>query len=285
MHEVPASADSAKPSPSASRPKQTGITPGPASLTETADRHLLTARAELRDDCQTRHVTSLQGLSVLVIGASGGLGSAISSQLQAEGARLTLQGRDEAKLAVLGSPYVTGDIRDSGTAQRAVDAAIAAYGQLDGVVIASGVVAFGMLSDLTDDVLADLFAINTIAPIRIVRAALSHLEASGKASNNPFVVNLSAVVAEQPTAGMAAYSASKAALTAFDTAAGRELRRSGIRLIDARPPHTETGLADRPLAGAAPRLPQGLEPQAVAARVIEAIKQDERDLPSTAFTA
>jgi cyclic-di-GMP-binding biofilm dispersal mediator protein len=142
-----------------------------------------------------------------------------------------------------------------------------------------------MLSDLTDEVLADLFAINTIAPIRIVRAALPHLEASGKAGNNPFVVNLSAVVAEQPTAGMAAYSASKAALTAFDTAAGRELRRSGIRLIDARPPHTETGLADRPLAGAAPRLPQGLEPAAVTARIVEAIKQDERDLPSTAFTA
>ena len=219
------------------------------------------------------------------MGASGGLGSAISGQLHAEGARLTLQGRDEAKLAALASLYVTGDIRDADTPQSAVDAALTAYGQLDGVVIASGVVAFGMLSDLTDEVLADLFAINTIAPIRIVRAALPHLEASGKASNNPFVVNLSAVVAEQPTAGMAAYSASKAALTAFDTAAGRELRRSGIRLIDARPPHTETGLADRPLAGAAPRLPQGLEPQAVAARVIEAIKQDERDLPSTAFTA
>lgn len=239
----------------------------------------------MRDDCQTRVVTSLQGLSILVIGASGGLGSAISGQLQAEGALLTLQGRDEAKLAALGSPHVTGDIRDSDTAQRAVDAAIAAYGQLDGVVIASGVVAFGMMSDLTDEVLADLFAINTIAPIRIVRAALPHLEASGKDGNNPFVVNLSAVVAEQPTAGMAAYSASKAALTAFDTAAGRELRRSGIRLIDARPPHTETGLADRPLAGAAPRLPQGLEPSAVTARIIEAIKQDERDLPSTAFTA
>ncbi len=47
----------------------------------------------------------------------------------------------------------------------------------------------------------------------------------------------------------------KSAVTAFDAAAARELRRSGIRLIDVRPPHTETGLAERPIAGTAPSLP------------------------------
>ncbi|MCU0266703.1 MAG: SDR family NAD(P)-dependent oxidoreductase, partial [Actinomycetia bacterium] len=93
----------------------------------------------------------------------------------------------------------------------------------------------------------------------------------------------SAVVAEHPTAGMAAYSASKAALTAHDVAVGRELRRAGIRVVDARPPHTQTGLAQRPLAGTAPRLPAGLAPDAVAARVVAAIEDDERDLPSAAF--
>ncbi len=232
-------------------------------------------------------MTSVDGLSVLVIGASGGLGSHICQQLNGLGARLTLHGRDEDRLRALGldAAYVCGDLRDADTAQTCVDAAVSAYGRLDGVVIASGVVAFGMISQLSDDVLVDLFAINTLAPIRIVRSALPYLEASAKDGANPFVVNLSAVVAEQPTAGMASYSASKAALTSFDTAASRELRRSGIRLIDARPPHTETGLANRPLAGEPPRLPQGLEPQAVVARVIDAITQDERDLPSTAFMA
>jgi len=83
--------------------------------------------------------------------------------------------------------------------------------------------------------------------------------------------------------GMAAYSASKAALAAFDQAAARELRRAGIRLIDARPPHTETGLAQRPVYGTAPRLPTGLDPDAVAARILAAIRDDETDLPSSAF--
>ncbi|MGN6600607.1 MAG: SDR family NAD(P)-dependent oxidoreductase [Actinomycetes bacterium] len=96
---------------------------------------------------------------------------------------------------------------------------------------------------------------------------------------------MTAVVSEQPTAGMAAYSASKAATSAFVTAAGRELRRSKVRLVDARPPHTETGLAARPIAGPAPTLAQGLDPDAVAQRIVAAIGAGERDLPSSAFLA
>ena len=230
-------------------------------------------------------MTTLQDRSVLVIGATGGLGAAISRRLASEGASLTLHGRDHGRLESLGLPatLVTGDLRDAETATLAVAAAVDAHGRLDGVVIASGVVAFGPVGELPDDVLLDLFLINTLGPIRVIRAALPHLVTSGSEGRSPFVVPLSAVVAEQPTAGMAAYSATKAALTAYDAAAGRELRRAGIRMVDARPPHTETGLADRPVAGVAPRLPQGLTPDAVAARVVAAVLDDEKDLPSSAF--
>jgi cyclic-di-GMP-binding biofilm dispersal mediator protein len=178
---------------------------------------------------------------------------------------------------------VTGDLRDASTATRAVDAAVAAHGRLDGLVVASGIVAFGPATELPDDVLVDLFAVNTLAPIRLLQAAAPHLASSSADGRSPFVVTISAVVAEQPTAGMAAYSASKAALTAFDAAAGRELRRAGVRVIDARPPHTETGLAERPAAGQPPKLPTGLDPDAVAARIVAAIVDNERDLPSSAF--
>ncbi|WP_198417668.1 SDR family NAD(P)-dependent oxidoreductase [Cryobacterium fucosi] len=91
-------------------------------------------------------------------------------------------------------------------------------------------------------------------------------------------------MSESPTANLAAYSASKAALAAFDKAAGRELRRTGIRILDARPGHTETGLSVHPIAGEAPRLPAGHSPALVARRIVDAILADEPDLPSTAFT-
>ena len=99
-----------------------------------------------------------------------------------------------------------------------------------------------------------------------------------------FVLQLSAVVAERPMPRMAAYSASKAALSAAATALRTELRRSRVDVYDVRPPHTETGLAGRPIAGGAPKLPQGLAPEAVAARITAAITGDERDLPASAFT-
>jgi cyclic-di-GMP-binding biofilm dispersal mediator protein len=82
---------------------------------------------------------------------------------------------------------------------------------------------------------------------------------------------------------MAPYSAVKAALHAYGIAAGRELRRQGVRLIDARPGHTETELSKHPLAGTAPAFPAGLNPRAVATRIVEAIEGDEKDLPSSSF--
>ena len=232
-------------------------------------------------------MTDLQTRSIIVVGATGGLGAPIASLLADAGAQLTLVARDESRLAAIDVPgqRVAIDVRLASSPDRIVDAATSTYGGLDGIVYAAGAVAFGGVDELPDEVMIDLFTLNTLAPIRLLRAGLPALRASAAAGHDPFAMHISAVVAEQPQAGMAAYSASKAALAAYDSAAMRELRREGIRLIDARPPHTETGLATRPLAGAAPKLPQGLEPRMVAERVVTAIREGEKDLPSAAFTS
>jgi cyclic-di-GMP-binding biofilm dispersal mediator protein len=84
---------------------------------------------------------------------------------------------------------------------------------------------------------------------------------------------------------MAAYGASKAAVRSFDEALAREGRRQGVRVIDARPPHTETGLAGRAIAGTAPKMGIGLDPDFVARIVCDAIESGATDLPSSAFTS
>jgi len=91
------------------------------------------------------------------------------------------------------------------------------------------------------------------------------------------------IVAEQPLPGMAVYAATKSALTAADAALVRELRRVKVRVIDARPPHSETGLATRPIVGIAPVLPRGLAAAAVAERIVHGIEAGETAIPSTAF--
>ena len=224
---------------------------------------------------------SLEGASVVVTGASGGIGRHIAKQLAESGARLTLAARDRNALESLGidATVVSADLRDAEAGRTIVAAALAANNTLDGLVNAAGVVAFGSLADTADEVIEDLFLTNVLGPLWLMRAAIPALTES-----RGFIANISAVVAEQPLAGMAAYAASKAALTAADRALTRELRAAGITVTDARPPHTETGLADRPISGIAPRLREGLRPEDVARRIVTAIIVGEREIPADAFS-
>jgi short-subunit dehydrogenase len=224
---------------------------------------------------------SLEGASVVVTGASGGIGRHIAKQLAEAGARLTLAARDRDALESLGidATVVSADLRDAEAGRTIVAAALAANNTLDGLVNAAGVVAFGSLADTSDEVIEDLFLTNVLGPLWLMRAAIPALTES-----RGFIANISAVVAEQPLAGMAAYAASKAALTAADRALTRELRAAGITVTDARPPHTETGLADRPISGIAPRLREGLRPEDVARRIVTAIIVGEREIPADAFS-
>ncbi|MDH5314109.1 MAG: SDR family oxidoreductase, partial [Actinomycetota bacterium] len=190
-------------------------------------------------------------------------------------------GRDVARLRAVGladAPIVQADIRDPQCGARIAEAAVESFGRLDGLVNAAGIVAFGSLAEHDDDTIEELFLTNAMGPLWLVRGVLPLLEAS-----KGFVLQLSAVVAERPMPGMAVYAATKAAMTAADEALARELRRAGVRVIDARPPHTETGLASRPFLGTAPALPEGLAPGVVAARIVRAIEAGETSVASTAF--
>ena len=225
---------------------------------------------------------SLAGAVVAVVGASGGIGSPIARQLAAKGARLVLAGPHPTRLAGLGIDGALChelDVRDPRAGDALAAATLDRFGRLDGLINAAGIVAFGPLTDTDDSVIEELFLTNVIGPLWLVKRLIPLL-----AESRGFVVNVSAVVAEQPMANMAAYSATKAGLTAVDRSLTRELRRLGIQVCDARPPHTETGLAQRPLAGTAPTLPTGLSPDLVAERIIDAIVAGSAEIPSKDFS-
>jgi NAD(P)-dependent dehydrogenase (short-subunit alcohol dehydrogenase family) len=213
----------------------------------------------------------ITGARALVVGASGGFGAEIARSLAATGAALAVHGRDQGRLdaiaAETGGAAIAGDLTVAGAPGDVVDRAAEALGGLDVVVMSAGAVAFGPVADLDDDVLRRLIDIDLIAPILVAQAATRHLGDGG------VIVNVSAVVADQPMAGLAAYSAAKAGLTAFDVAFRREMRRAKVRVIDARPPHMETDLANRPLAGQAPGLAQGRDPREVADELVAAIAE------------
>lgn len=218
----------------------------------------------------------LTGAGVLVAGATGVLGRSIARELAAEGAAVALAGRDGSRLAQLGAeldaPTARLDLRDRASVAPCLGATAAALGRLDAVVVATGVVAFGAEPELGPETIDDLFAVNALGPIHLIRSALAYLEPGGT------VVALSAVVAEHPTAGMAAYSASKSALSAYLVALRRERRRHGLTVIDVRPGHLDTGFETRALAGTPPALTAGADHRPAVASIIDAMREDHREL-------
>lgn len=211
----------------------------------------------------------------LVAGGTGGLGQLIVAELSSRGCTVVTCSRTPNSDPM----HIVADLRSPEEAQSLITTVINKHGSLDIIVNAVGVVAFGEIISASIDTVEELFLTNTFGHIFLMQAALPHL------SKGSVLVGISGVIAEQNLPGMATYGASKAAVRSFNEALSREARRLGVRVIDARPPHTETGLAARAIEGVAPKFPQGLNPVSVAQRIVLAISSGEDDLPSSSFNS
>ena len=223
----------------------------------------------------------LTGKKFLVVGASGVLGAEITRQLQEKGATVLGTARVNETAGNIPSKVEIRLLLDyeSPDSVKTLTDYLVASAELDGVINASGLVAFGEAASLESETISRLMAVNAAGPMQLL-SALQPVLAKREES---VVVNLTGVVAETPLPGIAAYSASKCAIDGFLTSVAREWRRSGTRVISARPGHTETGLAGRAIAGESPKFPEGMTAAHVATRIITAIEQDEKELPASEF--
>ena len=207
------------------------------------------------------------------------LGHLAIEALTAAGATVMGVGRDPERLAASGAATsILADLRDPAAVSAAVTDA-AADGPLDVVVNAVGVVAFGNVADPDADTVEELFLTNAFVPMFAATSAIGHMAPGG------VFCTISGVIAEQNLPGMAAYGASKAAGRSFAEGFAREARRAKVRVLDARPGHTETGLATRPLAGVAPKMADGLAPRVVAERIVVAVERGEAVVGPGEFTS
>lgn len=223
-------------------------------------------------------MVSFVGKKILVVGANGAFGVEFCNQLMARGASIFGTARSAESSVRLRADLeqrLLLDLESSASIQQ-----LANYLQhLDGIVIASGIVAFGSIESTPPSVFDSLMRVNALGPIELISALLPKL----KSGNEPFVVTISGVISEQPMAGLSAYSASKTALAGFTFAAAKELRKDGIHVLDARPGHTESGLVSRAIFGTAPNFGVGKAVPNVVSSILDAVESDERDLPSSAF--
>ena len=217
----------------------------------------------------------ISGSRILLAGATGVIGGKLAEALSENGARLFLAGRDPGALASIGdrlqSETVVLDYSEPESVAGAVEAAIAGLGGLDVVVVATGAVAFGEARDLDPEVLTRLIEANATGPMHLISESLKRLEPGGS------IVAITAVVAEFPTAGMAAYSASKASLAAFLSALRREVRRQ-FTVLEVSPGHMETGFAGRALAGEPPAMPEPEDVDELVGVIVQSMIDGRREI-------
>lgn len=183
--------------------------------------------------------------TVLLTGASGGLGNAIARLLAERGDRLLLQGRNVDRLEQLRRSLtdperhrvLAADLLDSGGRRQLMQMCREEAG-LDVLINNAGISRFALLGDLADRELADILHTNLLVPMTLTRDLLPLLEQSPEGA----VINIGSAFGHIGHPGFTAYSASKAGLFAFTEALRRESADSGVRVHYLAPRAVDTEL-------------------------------------------
>lgn len=205
----------------------------------------------------------LEGRTAIITGAAGGIGRAIAVSLARRGCHLALADIDEAGLA--GTAGLARGVRLSlhrlDVADRAAitdfPALIAAeHPGVDLLFNNAGVALGGTFEQVSEEDFEWLFEINFWGVVRMTRAFLPLLRASGDAR----VVNLSSVYGLVAPPGQAAYAASKFAVRGFSEALRHELAGSGVGVTVVHPGGVATSIAEKA------RVATGVSPEEVERR-------------------
>jgi 3-oxoacyl-[acyl-carrier protein] reductase len=195
---------------------------------------------------------SIAGKRALVTGAASGMGRATSHLLADEGARVAVvdlgQDRVDAVVAEIRDAHgeeaaigVVTDVADLGQLHRLMETVVGAFGGLDILVNNAGVALATNTEQDEDEFLTNwerTVAVNQTAHVHLVRLAVPHFLAAGAGR----VVNIASTEALVTTAGMVAYTATKAAVVGITKSFAVELGRQGITVNCICPGPIRTGM-------------------------------------------
>jgi short-subunit dehydrogenase len=181
--------------------------------------------------------------TVLVTGASSGVGEAAARQFAAEGARVLLVARTASALDAIAKEIgeraiaIPTDVSDGEQVQALVDRVLYDVGDLHVLVNNAAFNHRGELLDVDPTALAHIVDVNLKAPILLTRAFLPHLVKHAKAN----VVNVASIAGQVPLPGEATYSATKFGLRGFSMSIAEELRETSVRVSLVSPGPIDTG--------------------------------------------
>ena len=180
----------------------------------------------------------LSGQTVLITGASRGIGAAAAQAFAAAGANVALVARSREAIAALAGEIgdralaIPCDVTRYWEVEQAVGAAIQAFGRLDVMINNAGVVdPMGALAQLDPDAWGKTIDINLKGVMHGMRAALGPMAAQGSGT----IITVSSGAAHNPVEGWSAYCASKAGAYMLTQVADRENRGKGLRIMGLSP--------------------------------------------------
>jgi 3-oxoacyl-[acyl-carrier protein] reductase len=171
----------------------------------------------------------LTGMTALVTGASGGIGSAVAKALAAHGAKVALSGtREDALKAVAaeiqGAVILPCNLSDGAAVDELVPRAVEAFGQLDILVNNAGVTRDNLVMRMKDEEWDTVIRVNLEAAFRLMRAAAKPMMKARFGR----VISITSVVGTTGNPGQANYAASKGGLVAMTKSVAQELASRGV---------------------------------------------------------
>jgi short-subunit dehydrogenase len=217
---------------------------------------------------------NISGSSVLLTGATGGIGHALARALHARGAQLTLTGRRadvlEPLAAELGARALVADLSDRVELERLLDD----VGAVDILIANAGLPAAGDLESFSIEEIDRALEVNLRAPIVLARALLPEMLQRGRGH----LLFVSSLASKAPAPGSSIYTATKAGLRGFAAALRADLHGSGVGISAIFPGFIRDAgfFADTGIG-----LPRGIgtrSPEDVARAVTTAIERDRGEV-------
>jgi 3-oxoacyl-[acyl-carrier protein] reductase len=225
----------------------------------------------------------LRGKVAIVTGGSRGIGFAVARALVAEGANVTVTGRDDghlsdarARLESAGPGSVEAlraDVRSYAEVERVVSATVARFGGLDVLVNNAGFGVFKNVADMAPELWSEVIDTNLTGVFNGCHAAIPRMRERG----GGYIVNISSLAGKNAFVGAAAYCASKSGLNAFSEALMQEVRYDNIRVTYVMPGSVATGFGGGDAARGAD---WKISADDVAEVVINLLHSDPRSLSS-----
>ncbi len=221
---------------------------------------------------------------ILLTGATGGLGQALTQRLLSEGATLCLVGRDADKLhrmrqqlSAQGSNVhcIEADLGQPEGAAQLLQKAIAALGEIDVLINNAGVIDFTAIETQSDERIAQILQTNVTATLQLSRGLI----AAFKARNAGHIVFVGSIFGSLAFPHFATYCASKFAVHGFSQALRRELGDTAIGITYIAPRAIATAMNDDRTNAMWQASGQAVDPpEAVAYQIVQALKDEKQEL-------